>query len=226
MSLKQSVFAVVPAFNEEGSIGSVVEGLTRIGVKVIVVDDGSIDATGEAALEAGAVVLRHPINRGQGAAIGTGITYALRMGGTHVVTFDADGQHDPADVPRMLEALTQADADIALGSRFLGRAPGISPARRALLRVATLFTNLTTGIHLSDAHNGLRLMTAKAANAISLHQDGMAHASEIIEQIRVNLLKVVEVPVTIRYTDYSKKKGQSGLGSLNVLYNLLARRLR
>jgi glycosyltransferase involved in cell wall biosynthesis len=148
------------------------------------------------------------------------------MGAAHIVTFDADGQHDPADVRRMFEVLVESRADVALGSRFLGRAPGISVVRRALLKVATIFSNLTTGVSLTDTHNGLRLMTAAAARAIRIRQDGMAHASEIIEQIGKNHMTHVEVPVTVRYTEYSNKKGQSNLGSLGVLYDLLAGRLR
>lgn len=217
---------MVPAFNEERSIESVVQGLVEGGIHVVVVDDGSDDDTGQRALGAGATVLRHPINRGQGAAIRTGIVYALQNGAPYVVTFDADGQHDPADVPRMLEALLEKDADVALGSRFLGSAPGISGGRRILLRLATLFTNAITGVLLSDAHNGLRLMTADAAAAIRIRQDGMAHASEVIEQIASKRLRYVEVPVTVRYTDYSKAKGQSGFGSVSILYNLLSRRFR
>ena len=220
------LFAIVPARNEAPVIGSVIEGLLGVGARVVVVDDGSSDGTGEVARRAGATVLRHPVNRGQGAALQTGFCRALREGARFVATFDADGQHDPEDLPRMLEALRESGAQVALGSRFLGHALDIPRGRRALLRMATLFTNLTTGVRLTDAHNGLRLLTAEAVRALRIRQDGMAHASEIIEQIGALGLRCLEVPVTVRYTDYSKAKGQSGFGSLGVLYNLLVGRLR
>lgn len=226
MGDRLSVAVVVPAYNEGPTIRMVVEGLLRLGVRAIVVDDGSLDDTGEVAFRAGAVVLRHPVNRGQGAALQTGIDYSLSTGSRYLLTFDADGQHDPEDVPRLVQALVDSGADVALGSRFSGAAPGIPAARRALLRLATLFTNLTTGVRLSDTHNGLRALTASAARSIRIRQDGMAHASEIIEQIGSKKLKHVEVPVTVRYTEYSMRKGQSGTGFMRVLYELLAGRLR
>lgn len=223
---RNGVAVVVPAYQEAESIGDVARALHARGYRVIVVDDGSTDATSDAALAAGAKTLSHPINRGQGAAIQTGIDFAVRSGAEYVVTFDADGQHDPDDVERLLRALRDTGKDIALGSRFLGRAENITLARRLLLRAATLFTNLTTGVRLTDAHNGLRAMTAATAARIEIRQDGMAHASEIIHQIRGEGLEWVEVPVTVRYTEYSKAKGQSAFGSISVLYNLLTGRLR
>jgi glycosyltransferase involved in cell wall biosynthesis len=223
---RDGVAVVVPAFQEAESIGGVVRALRARGYRVIVVDDGSTDRTRDAALAAGAKTLSHPINRGQGAAIQTGIDFAVRSGADYVVTFDADGQHDPEDVERLLRTLRDTGKDIALGSRFLGRAENITLARRLLLRAATLFTNLTTRVRLTDAHNGLRAMTAATAASIEIRQDGMAHASEIIHQIGAKGLEWVEVPVTVRYTEYSKAKGQSAFGSISVLYNLLTGRLR
>ncbi len=136
----------------------------------------------ERAREQGVTVLRHPINLGQGAALQTGISYALRHGARYVATFDGDGQH-PRDLVRMLEKLKEISADIVLGSRFLGEAPGIPLRRKLFLRAAVLFTNVTTGTRLTDTHNGLRLMTADAARRFRITQNGMAHASEFIEQI-------------------------------------------
>lgn len=226
MSCTHSVLVIVPAYNEGSVIRTVIGGLARAGLRIVLVDDGSTDGTGEIARRAGATVLRHPVNRGQGAAIQTGIVYALEQGADFIATFDADGQHDPDDIPRMLASLAESGAEVALGSRFLGQARDIPRVRRILLRAATLFTNITTGVHLSDTHNGLRVMTVRAALSLRIRQDGMAHASEIIEQIGSKALKYVEVPVTVRYTDYSRGKGQSSLDALNVLYNLLAGRLR
>src|SRR5205807_7673808 len=131
--------------------------------QILVVDDGSDDRTGEIAASAGAIVIRHPINLGQGAALQTGIEVALSAGANVVVTFDADGQHRRDDIWKLIDALADRGVDFALGSRFLGRALGIPATRRWLLRVATLFTRLTTGLDVTDAHNGLRAMTRRGA---------------------------------------------------------------
>src|SRR5262249_40916537 len=156
---------------------------------VVVVDDFSSDETADIAEQAGAIVIRHPINLGQGAALQTGITYALGHGADIIVTFDADGQHDASDVRRLVEAIQKNDADFALGSRFLGRAINMPSARRVVLRGALLFTRLATGMEISDVHNGLRAMTHRGAKALYLRQNRMAHASEILEQISRSRLK-------------------------------------
>jgi glycosyltransferase involved in cell wall biosynthesis len=170
-------------------------------------------------------VLRHPINLGQGAALQTGIEFALACGAELIVTFDADGQHRTADVTRLIDALQAEHADFALGSRFLGSAANVPSLRRVLLRAATLFTRLTTGLALTDAHNGLRAMTRRGALRIRLRQDRMAHASEILGQIAASGLKYVEVPVTIDYSSYSRAKGQRSGDLIVILLDLFARRL-
>jgi glycosyltransferase involved in cell wall biosynthesis len=189
-----------------------------------VVDDGSADGTADRA-SAAAIVVRHPVNLGQGAALQTGIDFALQQGAEVIVTFDADGQHRAADIERLVAALREARADFALGSRFLGQAIAISPARRLLLRAATLFTQLTTGLRLTDTHNGLRAMTRLGAQRIRLRQNRMAHASEILAQIAASGLPYVEVPVRIEYTAYSLAKGQRLGDALAILLDLFARRL-
>jgi len=222
----ERVALVIAAYNEGSVIGEVVRDALRFFPRLIVVDDGSSDDTGAAALSAGAVVLRHPINLGQGAALQTGIEYALLLNVDFVVTFDADGQHRPEDVQKMLEALTCNGNQVALGSRFLGEAVGMPFSRRLLLRAATLFTRITTGLRITDAHNGLRTFRRDAAEAITIRQNRMAHASEILEEIGRMQLTYCEVPVTIRYTEYSRAKGQSGLGAFNILIDLLIARIR
>ncbi|MBT9160123.1 MAG: Polyprenol monophosphomannose synthase [Dehalococcoidia bacterium] len=220
------LLVVIAAFNEERAIKDVVSGLRALGHDVVVVDDGSGDETSASALSAGAIVARHPINLGQGAALQTGLTYALRAGYQHVVTFDADGQHDPADIATMKQLMASTGAEFVLGSRFLGSTIGMTTARRLLLKAAVVFTRLTTGLALTDAHNGLRLLSRKALMSIDLQQNRMAHASEILDQIAASGLSFVECPVTIRYTDYSKAKGQSGFNSVNIVLDLVLQRLR
>jgi glycosyltransferase involved in cell wall biosynthesis len=218
-----SVHVVIAAYNEASA--RVVADVSRSGNHLVVVDDGSADDTAVVAAAAGATVLRHPINLGQGAALQTGIDYALAAGADVVVTFDADGQHRAADIRRLIEALDREHADFALGSRFLGRSTNLPPFRRLVLIAATLFTRLTTHLHLTDTHNGLRAMTRRGAGAIRLRQNRMAHASEILTEISRSGLHYVEVPVTIEYTSYSLAKGQSIGNSVMILLDLFARKL-
>jgi polyprenyl-phospho-N-acetylgalactosaminyl synthase len=223
--LEKSIWVVVAAYNEARVIGSVLADVLRRGYQAVVVDDGSRDATADAAASAGAWVVPHPVNLGQGAALQTGIRFALRQGASHIVTFDGDGQHRAADIARLIKALELADADFALGSRFLGGSPGIPRARRWLLKAATAFTRATTGIEVTDTHNGLRAMTRRGATAIALRQNRMAHASELLDQIARSGLPYVEVPVTIEYSRYSLAKGQRVADSLTILFDLSAQKL-
>jgi len=218
------IWVVIAAYNEAKVIARVVGEVALRGYHVVVVDDGSADDTADRAASAAAVV-RHPVNLGQGAALQTGIDYALQQGADAIVTFDADGQHRATDIERLVAALREAPADFALGSRFLGDTIALSTARRLLLRAATVFTQLTTGLRLTDTHNGLRAMTRRGAETIRLRQNRMAHASEILAQIAASGLAYVEVPVRIEYTAYSVAKGQRLSDALTILLDLFARRL-
>lgn len=221
----RNVWVVIAAFNEVAAIAPVIADVRRREYPVAVVDDGSTDGTANIAEQAGAAVIRHPVNLGQGAALQTGIEFAIAQGADFIVTFDADGQHRADDIAPLLEALIANDADFALGSRFLGSSIDLPPARRALLKAATLFTRLTTGLRVTDTHNGLRAMTRRGANRIALRQNRMAHASELLEQIARSGLRYVEVPVTIEYSAYSLAKGQKLSDSLSILVDLSAQRL-
>jgi polyprenyl-phospho-N-acetylgalactosaminyl synthase len=219
------IYVVIAAFNEAAVIARVVSDVRRAGYPVIVIDDGSRDVTADIAGAAGAAVVRHPFNLGQGAALQTGIEHALAQGAEVIVTFDADGQHRAADIARLVQALAEERADFALGSRFLGQSLNLPPLRRLMLKAATLFTRLTTGLALTDTHNGLRAMTRRGAAAIRLRQNRMAHASELLSQIGESGLRYVERPVTIEYTAYSLAKGQNMRDAVFVLLDLFALRL-
>jgi glycosyltransferase involved in cell wall biosynthesis len=216
------VWVVIAAYNEARVIAPVIADVRRHGFSIILVDDASADATSAVAERTGAVVVRHPVNLGQGAALQTGIEFALHNGADIIVTFDGDGQHRAADIAGLVDALARADADYALGSRFLGGTINLPPARRHLLKAATWFTRITSGLSLTDTHNGLRAMTRRGASAIRLRHNRMAHASEILSQIAASGLKYVEVPVTIEYSAYSLAKGQKLGDALSILVDLSA----
>jgi glycosyltransferase involved in cell wall biosynthesis len=216
---------VIPAFNEAPVIEGVLDRLAPLGYHLIVVDDGSRDATASKATRPGVVLVSHPINRGQGAALQTGITVALALGADVIVTFDADGQHDPGDIPALVAPILAGECDVVLGSRFRGRAERIPPARRLLLRVAVWFTWLTANLRVTDAHNGLRAFSRSAAERIRITMDGMAHASEILEEIAAHRLRWREVPVTVRYSEYSLAKGQRSSDSFRIAAQVLIEKL-
>ncbi|MGB8066157.1 MAG: glycosyltransferase family 2 protein, partial [Pseudolabrys sp.] len=180
---KPAVWVICPAFNEAATIVSVVADLRRCRYNVVVVDDGSTDATRHVAATVATTVVAHPVNLGQGAALKTGIDYALSQGAEILVTFDADGQHRAENIAGLVRALKQEPADFALGSRRLGQSRNMPFARRVFLFAATLFTVATTGLCLTDTHNGLRAFTRRGASALSFRQNRMAHASEILTDI-------------------------------------------
>lgn len=220
---------IVPAFNEARAIGPAVRGLVAGGWRVLVVDDGSTDSTATLAAEAGAVVLRHAVNLGQGAALRTGFDWALRNPATlWVVTFDADGQHPAEAIEALVAPLSRHEVDVVLGSRFLDPAArlAVPGARRVLLRMATWMARATTGLPVTDTHNGLRAITKSALQRMRLTQDRMAHASEILAQVAAQGLRMQEVPVHVRYSAYSVGKGQRTVDALNILWDLLVSRTR
>ena len=219
------VWVIIAAYNEAGVLARVITTVASYGYRVVVVDDGSKDDTHRIALASGAVAIQHPVNIGQGAALQTGITFALAQGADAIVTFDADGQHRASEIEFLLSALRRESAEFALGSRFLGPSPRIPLSRRLLLLLATVFTRLTTGLRLTDTHNGLRAMTRQGATAIRMRQNRMAHASEILSQIADSSFRYVEVPVTIDYTAYSLSKGQRIGDSLTILSDLITEKL-
>lgn len=215
------MWIVIPAFKESVRVRTTLAELLPRYSNIVVVDDGSPDDTGAVARSCGVWVVRHPINRGQGAALQTGIDFALLQGAETIVTFDADGQHDPADIPAILEPVQSGAADIALGSRFLGHTVGMPLSRRIVLKAAVLFTRVVSRIHVTDTHNGFRAFSRAAAQALRIRQDRMAHASEILDEIRRLGLRYREVPVTIRYSAATLEKGQSSWNAVRIVWQFL-----
>ena len=215
------VFVIVPAYNEAKNIGRVISGLFSHGFQnVVVVDDGSGDDTSAAAQSAGAVVLRHEVNRGQGAALQTGDEYALARGADFAVHFDADGQFNPADIAKALAEMKAKNTDVILGSRFLDNRSRIPWTKKhMILPVARLINYFLTGLKLTDAHNGFRILSRRALAAINIAHDRMAHNSEIIRQIRQKKLFYLEYPVEVNYNEY----GQGVGGGVKIIWEILSR---
>jgi glycosyltransferase involved in cell wall biosynthesis len=217
-------WVVVPLYNEATVIAGVIAGVLPHFPNVVCIDDGSTDGSLDVARRAGAHIVEHPINLGQGAALQTGIDYALaQQGCEYIVTFDADGQHRIEDAVQMVAAARATGAAIVFGSRFLDDRTNPGWMKRVILKTAVWVTNMTTSVKLTDAHNGLRVIRADAAARIQLKQDRMAHATEIVLQLGDTGLPWIEHPVELLYTDYSKSKGQSVLNSVNILVDLIVR---
>lgn len=221
-----NIWIVAPAFNEENKIIEVINEFKNQGYhNIIVVDDGSKDKTYRKAFSTGVTVLRHIINRGQGAALKTGISYAIEQGAEIIVTFDSDGQHKTEDIAKLVAPVQAGSVDAALGSRFLDKKSNIPFIRKVFLKGGALIFRVLYGIKLTDSHNGLRALSRKAAQAINITQDHMEHASEIIEEISRHKLRYVEIPVTIKYTDYSLQHGQKTSNAFRILFKMLFNKL-
>jgi len=217
-------WVVIPLYNEEQVIGGVVAEVLTAFSQVVCVDDGSADHSADVAVKAGARVVRHPLNLGQGAALQTGFDYALSDPTMkYVLTFDADGQHQIEDAIGMVDRLRAGEADVVFGSRFLDERSKPSFSKKLVLRAAVGYTNMTTHTRLTDAHNGLRAIHRPVLEQIKITQNRMAHASELVAQIGASKASYVEHPVHILYNDYSKAKGQSLWNSINILADLILR---
>lgn len=226
-SIRDDVVFIIPVYNEGPVVRSVVERVLEHYRHVVCVNDCSSDNSAAEILAAGAYLVEHPINMGQGAALQTGFEFARLLPGIRfAVTFDSDGQHRLEDVARMLEVIEEKQTDFVLGSRFLGtEAVGMSGGKRTLLRAAIWFSNTTSGVHLTDTHNGLRVFNKRVLDEIHLSIPDMAHASEILEVIRRHDYSYTEIPVEIVYTDYSRAKGQSMINAINIAFDTLLRKV-
>lgn len=214
-------------YNEASVAGTVIEDLQRVFPIVVAVDDGSNDNSAAVARAAGAWVARHPTNLGAGAALQTGLEIALTLPNVeHILTFDADGQHLVEDAVAMVNAARSSGADVVIGSRFLGGSDAVPFLRRLVLKCAVKFTRSTSRLAVTDVHCGLRVFSTGAAEVIQLRIPGMAYASELVHIIKAHGLAFVEHPVTVRYTEYSRAKGQRNINAVNIAFDLLMRSLR
>ena len=219
--MNPDTWLVVPLYNEGEVIGDVIRHAKETFSKIVCVDDGSSDDSAAIARDAGAVIVSHPINLGQGAALQTGLRYALSdPAASYFVTFDSVGQHRTEDAIRMVERLRSEDLDVVLGSRFLDSNIEAGLLKRLVLRAAVVFERLTTGLKVTDTHNGLRALSRTAVEKITIRQNRMAHGSEFLQEIARHKLRYAEEPVHIIYTDYSMAKGQSLWNSVNILNEL------
>lgn len=219
---------IVPCYNEGQVIQEVLEHARETFPNIVAVNDGSVDNSADAIRAAGAHLVNHPVNLGQGAAIQTGVEYArAQPGAQYFVTFDADGQHQVKDVVRMVGRLRTEPVDIIVGTRFAGQEETQVPwIKRVVLKTVVLLSPRTRRLGLSDAHNGLRAFNKRVADEMNIRMNGMSHASEIVAMIDQKGWRVAEEPVDILYTEYSMSKGQSLINGVNILADgLVARRL-
>lgn len=228
MSGFDDTWLIVPCYNEGTVIFDVLTHARETFPNIVAVNDGSRDDSAAQIRAAGAHLVNHPVNLGQGAAIQTGVEYARSQpGARYFVTFDADGQHQVEDVVRMVERLRAEPVDIIVGTRFAGQDNSQVPwIKRVVLKTVVLLSPRTKKLGLSDAHNGLRAFNRKVADEMNIRMNGMSHASEIVTMIDNNGWRVDEEPVDILYTEYSMSKGQSLINGVNILADgLVARRL-
>jgi glycosyltransferase involved in cell wall biosynthesis len=218
-------WVIIPVYNEDNVIAQVVADLQATFPNIVCVDDGSTDGSVAQIATTAAHLVRHPINLGQGAALQTGLRYALaRPGSRFFVTFDADGQHQVADAAHMVDTARSGLADVVLGSRFLGQHEGrrhrVPWLKRVVLRLVVVLSPAARTMRLTDAHNGLRVFNRAVADQLRIKMNGMAHASEIVSLLARSPWTVRELPVTVRYTEYSRSKGQPLINGINILFDL------
>lgn len=224
-----NLLIIIPAFNEAQVIKNTIEGLRRViprQSRILVVDDGSNDRTGIVARRAGVLVVRHPINRGLGGALGTGLYWAKTHDVHFAVTFDADGQHDPKDLLRVIDPLRKDTADVVIGSRTKEGWQEIPFDRKIIIMMSNLLTWGLFGMRTSDSLSGLRAFNRRAIETIRLRTDQMEVSNEFFSEIKRNKLRLLEVPIHVIYTPYSRSKGQQNSNALDVAIKILLRLAR
>jgi glycosyltransferase involved in cell wall biosynthesis len=216
------LIAVIPAYNEAKRVGHVVAAAAKHVDRVIVVDDGSFDGTAQAARATGATVIRHPENAGAGAATMTGIEAARRMGATVVVTLDADEQHDPADIPRLLEPVKSGQADIVFANRF-GQRNKIPAIRRLFNAIGNMVTLLATGKWVQDSQSGYKVFGPRALSQVDLRMRGFEFCTEIVREAAQHNWRVAQIPAKVMYSQYTLAKGQSFSSGVKTAMKILLR---
>ncbi len=223
---QQSIFVVIPGYNEAKVIRQTVKEVLAEGYKVVVVDDCSTDNTKEVLNDLPVYFVRHKINLGQGAALQTGIELALKHGAEYIFTYDADGQHDCKDLAGMLDLMYHKKVDIIFASRFLaGSKTNISTSRSLVLNIARYINYLVSGILLSDAYNGLRLLNKKTAGNIQILENKMAHATEFQIMVAKNKFSYAEFPNSIHYNEYSKNKGLRNRDGIKIVFEIILHKI-
>lgn len=225
----KKLLVIIPAFNESKVIGETIRGVRKVLPKnsaILVVDDGSNDATGGLAKKSGALVLRHPINRGLGGALGTGLYWAKIKNFDYCVTFDADGQHDPKDLKPVLKPLHYNKGDVVIGTRSKLGWKEIPADRKLILILSNWLTWWLFGIKTTDSLSGFRAFNRRAIEKIQLRTDRMEVSNEFFSEIKRHKLRLAEVPITVIYTDYSRSKGQKNSNAIDVGVKLLLRLFR
>lgn len=222
MIRKEDIRVIIPAFNEGPAVGDVVRRVLACGYKdVVVIDDGSSDDTGTKARQAGARVVSHLVNRGAGAVAQTGILLARKEGVQYLVQLDADGQHYPEDIDRLVEAMDREGGDLVIGSRFLGDGSDIPRKRILYNAISNVFTNWFCASWYSDTQSGFRLLGPRAIRELQLQLDGFGYCSEMIVQAEQKRFTILEVPIRVRYSAYSLSKGQDLHTGVTTAMNLL-----
>jgi glycosyltransferase involved in cell wall biosynthesis len=221
---QRDVWLVVPVYNEGPVVAEVINEALQVFPNIVCVDDGSKDDSAEQIRKTGAHLVRHPVNLGQGAAIQTGVEYArAQPDAAYFATFDSDGQHLVSDVEKMVQRLRDEPLDILVGTRFHGKTDHIPFIKRLVLKTVVALSPRLRKLHLSDAHNGLRVFNKKVADDMNITLNGMGHASQIVEMIVHERWRVAEEQVTIQYTEYSMAKGQSLINGVNIMFDTVLR---
>jgi len=220
------IFIVIAAYNESKKIGSVLNDLKKKYKNIIVVDDGSEDNTYEIAKKKKVYALKHAVNRGQGAALKTGMDFALNKKADLIVTFDADGQFLVEEIKDVIKPIKKNKADVVLGSRFLGKTINMPLSKKIVLKLGIFVVFVLYGIKITDSQSGFRAISKKAAEKIKITSDRMEHAGDFFWEIMRNKLKYKEVPITVIYDKYSLKKGQKWTRSIILGIKMLWRRFK
>jgi glycosyltransferase involved in cell wall biosynthesis len=220
---KEDALIIIPAYNEAGHIGALLEDLQRHGfTKLLVVDDGSADQTAALAEAGGAIVASHVINRGPGAATATGMHFARTYACKVAITIDADLQHDPEDIMILINAYNESGADLIIGSRFLSKDNNIPKIRIFYNGIANMLTRVFARYWVTDTQSGFKLFSKKALYRLDIKLDGYEFCSELVIKAHAEELSIQEVPIRVYYTESSMKKGQGVINGWRTFIGLVS----